>query len=101
VPKATVVVTNPTHYAVALRYDGARDAAPVVVAKGAGAFAKRIAETARKSGVTVLERPPLARALYSGVKEGQPIPGPLFRAVAEVLAFVYRLRGIGPGGASV
>jgi flagellar biosynthetic protein FlhB len=93
VPKATVVVTNPTHYAVALRYDSARDAAPVVVAKGAGLFARRIAELARTSGVVVIERPPLARALYSGVKEGQPIPGPLFRAVAELLAMVYRLRG--------
>ncbi len=96
VPKATVVVTNPTHYAVALRYDPNRDAAPVVVAKGAGAFAKRIAELARQSGVAVLERPPLARALHAGVKEGQPIPGPLFRAVAEVLAFVYKLRGTSP-----
>jgi flagellar biosynthetic protein FlhB len=96
VPKATVVVTNPTHYAVALRYDAGRDAAPVVVARGTGPFAKRIAELARDNGVTVVERPTLARALYSGVKEGQPIPGPLFRAVAEVLAFVYRLRGTGP-----
>ncbi len=96
VPKATVVVTNPTHYAVALRYDPVRDSAPVVVARGAGAFAKRIAELARQHGVTVLERPPLARALYSGVKEGQAIPGALFRAVAEVLAFVYRLRGTAP-----
>jgi flagellar biosynthetic protein FlhB len=93
VPKATVVVTNPTHYAVALRYDSARVAAPVVVAKGAGLFARRIAELARASGVAVVERPPLARAIYTGVKEGQPIPGPLFRAVAEVLALVYRLRG--------
>jgi flagellar biosynthetic protein FlhB len=100
VPKATVVVTNPTHYAVALRYDAARDAAPVVVARGTGGFARRIAETARRSGVAVLQRPPLARALY-GVKEGQPIPGQLFRAVAEVLAFVYRLGGIGPGGERV
>lgn len=92
VPKATVVVTNPTHYAVALRYDSNRDAAPVVVAKGKGAFALRIARLARESGVPVLERPPLARALH-GIKEGQPIPGALFRAVAEVLAFVMRLRG--------
>jgi flagellar biosynthetic protein FlhB len=96
VPKATVVVTNPTHYAVALRYDPKRDAAPVVVAKGAGSFAKRIAELARESGVAVLERPPLARAIYGAVKEGRAIPGPLFRAVAEVLAFVYKLRGTGP-----
>lgn len=92
VPKATVVVTNPTHYAVALRYDSARDAAPVVVAKGKGPFAAQIMKRAREAGVPVLERPPLARALHS-VREGQPIPGVLFRAVAEVLAFVMKLRG--------
>lgn len=91
VPKATVVVTNPTHYAVALRYDPERDAAPVVVAKGAGVFAKRIASLARESGVPVLERPPLARTLYA-IREGQAIPGVLFRAVAEILAVVMRLR---------
>jgi flagellar biosynthetic protein FlhB len=96
VPKATVVVTNPTHYAVALRYDPKRDAAPVVVAKGTGLLAKQVADLARRSGVPVLERPPLARALH-GLKEGQAIPGVLFRAVAEVLAFVYRLRGGPPG----
>ena len=62
VPKATVVVTNPTHYAVALRYDGARDAAPVVVAKGIGPLARRIRELARDHSVPVLERPTLARA---------------------------------------
>ncbi|MBN9518845.1 flagellar biosynthesis protein FlhB [bacterium] len=91
VPTATVVVTNPTHYAVALRYDAERDAAPVVVARGSGVFAKRVRKLARDRGIPVVERPVLARALY-GLKEGQPIPGPLFRAVAEVLAFVYRLR---------
>lgn len=96
VPKATVVVTNPTHYAVALRYNPGRDAAPVVVARATGGFAKRVMSLARESGVPVLERPTLARALYAAVREGQPIPGPLFRAVAEVLAFVYRLRGGGP-----
>lgn len=95
VPKATVVITNPTHYAVALRYDGTKDAAPVLVAKGAGAFAKRIMQLARENGVPVLERPPLARALYKSVKEGQPIPALLFRAVAELIALVYRLRGVG------
>lgn len=94
VPKATVVVTNPQHYAVALRYDPTRDAAPVVVAKGSGVFARRIAELARGHAVPVLERPPLARALHA-LREGQPIPGPLFRAVAEVIAFVYRMRGMG------
>ncbi len=92
VPKATVVITNPTHYAVALRYEAATDAAPVVVAKGAGAFAERIMALARTSGVPVLERPPLARALFKGVREGQPIPAVLFRAVAELIALVYRLR---------
>lgn len=91
VPKATVVVTNPTHYAVALRYNADRDSAPVVVAKGKGPLAKRIARLARDSGVPVVERPPLARALHA-LREGQPIPGALFRAVAEVLAFVMKLR---------
>lgn len=96
VPTATVVVTNPTHYAVALRYDPrAGDEAPIVVARGTGQFAKRIAKAARESGVTVVERPPLARALV-GVKEGQAVPAGLFRAVAEVIAFVYKLRGTAP-----
>ncbi|MEO2088060.1 MAG: flagellar biosynthesis protein FlhB [Gemmataceae bacterium] len=95
VPKATVVITNPTHYAVALRYDTPTDDAPVVVARAAGAFALKVIALARDSGVPVVERPTLARAIYAAVKEGRPIPGPLFRAVAEVIAFVYRLRGIG------
>ena len=97
VPKATVVLTNPTHYAVALRYESGRDSAPVVVARGTGYFAIRIARLARDHSVPVLERPALARAIYAAVREGQPIPGTLFRAVAEVLAFVYGLRGIRPG----
>jgi len=92
VPRATVVITNPTHYAVALRYDRNADKAPVVIAKGAGVMARQIAERARRHAVPVLERPPLARALYSGVREGQEIPPELFRAVAEVVAFVFRLR---------
>jgi flagellar biosynthetic protein FlhB len=95
VPKATVVITNPTHYAIALRYDTPTDDAPVVVARAAGAFALKVISLARESGVPVIERPTLARAIYAGVKEGRPIPGTLFRAVAEVIAFVYRLRGIG------
>lgn len=95
VPKATVVITNPTHYAVALRYE-TNDAAPVVVAKGAGAFAAKIRELARTHNVPLVERPVLARGIYATVKEGQPIPAVLFRAVAEVLAFIYRLRGVGP-----
>ncbi|MCS6866410.1 MAG: flagellar biosynthesis protein FlhB [Gemmataceae bacterium] len=104
VPQATVVITNPTHYAIALRYNTLQDDAPVVVARGRGGLARRIAELARQQGVVVLERPPLARTLYHSVPLGQPIPPALFRAVAEVLALVYRQRGIprgpaqGPGG---
>lgn len=93
VPKATVVITNPTHYAVALRYNGGLDLAPVLVAKGTGAVAEKILNLARASGVPVVERPPLARLLYKSVREGQPIPALMFRAVAELIAFVYRLRG--------
>lgn len=93
VPKATVVITNPTHYAVALRYERGSALAPVVIAKGAGVFARQIVELARRHAVPVLERPIVARAIYATVKEGKEIPQELFRAVAEVIAFVYRLRG--------
>lgn len=93
VSKADVVVVNPTHYAVALRYDDTRDAAPIVVAKGVDELAEKIREAARQHGVPVLSRPPLTRALYKHVKEGRPIPANLYRAVAEVLAYVYKLRG--------
>jgi flagellar biosynthetic protein FlhB len=92
VAKADVVVVNPTHYAVALRYDDKTDAAPVVVAKGVDEQAEKIREIARKHGVPVLSRPPLARALHKHVKEGRAVPANLYRAVAEVLAYVYRLR---------
>jgi flagellar biosynthetic protein FlhB len=92
VPKADVVVTNPTHYAVAIRYDPVSMGAPVVVAKGERLIALRIKEVARKHGVPVLEEPPLARALFAAVQVGHPIPAQLFRAVAEVLAWVYGLR---------
>ncbi len=94
VPRATVVVTNPTHLAVALRYDRGTDRAPVVLAKGAGVIARQIADLARRHSIPVLQRPPLARAIYSGVKEGQEIPPELFRAVAEIIAFVLRIRGM-------
>jgi flagellar biosynthetic protein FlhB len=94
VPKSTVVITNPTHYAVALRYEQGRDTAPKLVAKGSGAFARRVAQVAREHGVPVLERPELARALFAAVKEDQEVPPGLFLAVAEVIAFVYRLRGM-------
>lgn len=92
VPKADVVVTNPTHYAVALKYSEGRDAAPVVVAKGADALAAKIRELASEHRVPVLEAPPLARALYRHVEPGQPIPERLYAAVAQVLAWVFQLR---------
>jgi len=92
VPKATVVVTNPTHVAVALRYDE-KTSAPICVAKGLDHLALKIRERALESGVPILERPELARALYRAVKVEEPIPNELYQAVAQVLAFVYRLRG--------
>ena len=92
VPKADVIVTNPTHYAVALKYDPVTMGAPIVVAKGQDLLAKRIREVAKKAGVPILEEPPLARALYAAVPVGHNIPANLFHAVAEVLAWVYALR---------
>jgi len=90
--KADVVLVNPTHYAVALRYDSKGEGAPRVVAKGTDEVAMRIREAARSAGVPVLSRPPLARALHKLVPEGAEIPSQLFHAVAEVLAYVYRLK---------
>jgi flagellar biosynthetic protein FlhB len=92
VPRADVVVTNPTHFAVALRYDSRKHAAPVVVAKGADLMAKRIREIAKAHRVAIVENPPLARALYRAVEPGRAIPAEMFRAVAELLAYVYRQR---------
>ncbi|GBD23800.1 Flagellar biosynthetic protein FlhB [bacterium HR29] len=92
VPKADVVVTNPVHYAVALKYDPISMQAPVVVAKGERLLAQRIKEVARKAGVPVVEEPALARALFKAVPVGKPIPVSLYRAVAEVLAWVYAVR---------
>jgi flagellar biosynthesis protein FlhB len=92
VPKADVVVTNPTHFAVALKYLQARHRAPVVVAKGMGAVAERIRALAAESGVPHLEAPPLARALYRHVEIGTEIPAALYTAVAQVLAYVYQLK---------
>src|SRR5262245_31637994 len=94
VPKATVVVTNPTHYAVALRYEreDGKAGAPIVVAKGVDHLAERIKEVARESGVACHEDVPLARALYARVAIGQEIPEELYAAVAAVLAAVYRLQ---------
>lgn len=92
VKTATVVVTNPTHYAVALTYDRARMAAPIVVASGMDAVAARIRATARKAGVPIIESPALARALYAAADIGDPVPATLFTAVAEVLAYLVRIR---------
>jgi flagellar biosynthetic protein FlhB len=90
VPKADVVITNPTHFAVALKYDADKTEAPVVVAKGADLMARRIRTVAEENGVIIKEDPPLARWLYHNVNIGRMIPPEMFQAVAEVLAFVYK-----------
>jgi flagellar biosynthetic protein FlhB len=87
--KASVVVTNPTHFAVALRYEMAMTA-PIVIAKGRDFLAQEIKEVARWHDIPILENPPLAQALYRTVEVGRPIPGELYAAVAEILAFVFR-----------
>lgn len=92
VPKASVVITNPTHYAVALRYEPGKDRAPIVVAKGVDEVAAHIRAIARRAGVPVMENRALARALWSTVKVGKAIPASAFQAVAQVLAQVYRAR---------
>lgn len=99
VPKATAVIVNPTHFAVALRYDMKEMAAPRVVAKGKNFLALRIRETALRHQVAVIENPPLAQALYKQVEVGQEIPAQLYRAVAEVLAYVLRVMNGGRPGA--
>jgi len=93
VPKADVVVTNPTELAIALRYDSDKMTAPKVVAKGAGFVAARIRQIAIRSGVPIVERKPLAQALYRSVEVGQEIPPAFYKAVAEILAYVYELAG--------
>lgn len=91
VPTATAVVVNPTHYAVAIRYQMHSSAAPVVVAKGKNYLALRIRQKALEHQVPLVENPPLAQALYKSVEVGQEIPAHLYRAVAEILAYIYRL----------
>lgn len=92
VPTADVVLANPTHFAVALKYDREKMAAPIVVAKGPDLLAQKIKEIAKKHGVPIVEKPTLARALYAAVEIGHPVPSDLFVAVAEVLAMIFRLR---------
>ncbi len=97
VPKADVVVTNPTHVAVALKYDSSKMHAPKVVAKGAELIAKRIREIAREHGVPIVEDRMLARTLYKSVEVGQEIPEKLFHAVAQLLAYIFRVKSMNAG----
>jgi flagellar biosynthetic protein FlhB len=93
VPKASVVITNPTHYAVALQYDMGDSGAPKVVAKGADLVAMKIREIAAEHDVPIVENPPLARALYAGVEIDREIPPEHYKAVAEIISYVFRLKG--------
>lgn len=92
-PKADVVITNPTHYAVAILYDAEKYNAPIVIAKGENYLAQRIKQVARENNVEIVENKPLARMLYFNVEIGEMIPQELYQGVAEVLAFVYHLKG--------
>jgi flagellar biosynthetic protein FlhB len=98
VPKADVVITNPTHYAVALRYDRDAMAAPIVVAKGLDRVALKIREIAETNRVPIVENPPLARALHATVELDEPVPPEHYKAVAEVISFVWRRRGEASAG---
>ena len=99
VPQADVVITNPTHFAVALRYDATRMQAPVVVAKGADLVAGRIRQVADKHEVTIVSAPPLARALYASTELNQEVPAGLYLAVANILSYVYQLNALQTGDA--
>ncbi len=91
VPNADVIITNPTHYAVAIKYDEAKSRAPIVVAKGMDNMAQQIKKIGRENEVHIIQNPPLARSLYAEVEIDRPIPEALFGAVAEVLAYVYKM----------
>jgi flagellar biosynthetic protein FlhB len=93
VPKADVVVTNPEHISIAIQYDATKMRAPKVVAKGADHLALRIRLIAMQHGIPIIERKPLARALYQQVQVNQEVPPEFYKAVAEILAYVYRLSG--------
>lgn len=92
VPNADVVVTNPTHFAVAIKYEREKEGAPIVVAKGVDHLAQKIKDVAKENNVEIVENKPLARSLYANVEVGREIPPELYQAVAEVLAFVYKLK---------
>lgn len=96
VPKADVVITNPTHFAIALKYDASKMEAPTILAKGMDHVALRIKEIAKENDVITMENKPLARALYERAEIGDVIPADLFQAVAEVLAYVYKMKGRRP-----
>ena len=101
VPKADVVVTNPTHFAVALKYDSGSMGAPQVVAKGMNLVAQKIRELAAENAVPVIEAPPLARALHRHAEIGDQVPAALYTAVAEIMAYVYQLQQFVSGGANL
>jgi flagellar biosynthetic protein FlhB len=92
VPKADVVVTNPDHYAIALKYDPATNAAPIVVAMGMDRIALKIKEIAREHDIPLVENPPLARALYASADLDKEIPAEHYRAVAEIISYVFKLK---------
>ena len=96
-----MVVTNPTHYAVALRYDQEGNGAPIVVARGADLIAGQIRKVARANDVAIVEAPPLARALYFNTDIGQEIPAGLYVAVAQLLAYIYQLKNMQAAGQEV
>jgi flagellar biosynthetic protein FlhB len=93
VPKADVIITNPTHFAIAIKYEAEQMEAPTIIAKGQDYIALKIKQVAAEHGIVTMENKPLARALYEQVEIGQTIPEDLFQAVAEILAYVYRLKG--------
>jgi flagellar biosynthetic protein FlhB len=92
VPKADVVITNPTHFAVAIKYDAAEAPAPIVLAKGVDHLALKIREIAKENGVPIRENPPLARALYKSVEIGEMIPEELYQATASILAKLFKFK---------
>ena len=93
VPEASVVITNPTHFAVALKYEMDEMSAPVLIAKGVDHLAYRIREIAREAGIPIVENPPLAQALHAGVEVDDVIPPEHYKAVAEIIGYVFRLKG--------